>query len=193
MDTKTAWGHHTLGSRDCLGTHKNEELGRRQGEGSITAFLDCSKCYERVSHDKAYNRMIQTGCHPNIANLVMDLYQGQRRIKVHGATSAPLTAKARLIAGCAFAKDVLKAFLEPIQEVMKAERRDYVDEITIIARGIDHKDTIPFFLQQLGEANNLADTEQHDSEREERADLCEQQQIQKQNGNKDTQTTQENW
>ena len=132
-------------------TKKNEELGKWQGEGSITAFLDC---YERVSHDKAYNRMIQTGCRPKIANLVMDPYQGQRRIKVHGATSKILRAKAGIIAVCAFAKDVLKAVLEPIKEVMEAECRDYVDDITIIARGHDHKYVVPFFYTQLERAKN---------------------------------------
>ena len=98
--------------------------------------------------------MIQTRCHPKIANLVMDLYQGQRRIKVHGATSRTLRAKAGIIAGCAFAKDVLKAILEPIKEVMQAECRDYVDDITIIARGYDHSYTITFFHEQLATAKN---------------------------------------
>ena len=99
---------------------------------------------QMLSHDKAYERMTQTGCHPKIANLVMDLYQGQRRIKVHGAASRTLRAKAGILAGCAFAKDVLKAFLDPIKEVMQAECRDYVDDITIIARGYDHRYMIPF-------------------------------------------------
>ena len=98
--------------------------------------------------------MVQTGCHPKIANLVMDLYQGQRRIKVHGATSKILRAKVGLIAGCAFAKDVLKAFLEPMKEVMEAERRDDVDDITIIGRGTDHKFTLPLFFKQPGKAKN---------------------------------------
>ena len=96
--------------------------------------------------------MIQTGCHPKIANLVMDLYQGQRRIKVHGATSRTLRAKAGIIAGCAFANDVLKAFLELIKEVMQTECRDYVDDITIIARGHDHRYSIPLFHEQLATA-----------------------------------------
>ena len=102
-------------------TKKNEELSKARGEGTITAFLDCSKCYERVSHDTAFTRMLQTGCNPTIANLVMDLYQGERRIRVHGATSMIMKAKAGLIAGCAFAKDVLKAFLDPIKMVVTAE------------------------------------------------------------------------
>ena len=91
-------------------TKKDEELGKAKGEGTITAFLDCSKCYERISHDDAFRRMVQSGCNPTIANLVMDLYQGERRIRVHGAISQVVRAKAGLIAGCAFAKVVLKGF-----------------------------------------------------------------------------------
>ena len=56
-------------------TKKNKELGKAKGEGTITAFLDCSKCYERVSHDVAFERTIQTGCNPTIADLVLDLYK----------------------------------------------------------------------------------------------------------------------
>ena len=97
----------------------------------------------------------------------MDLYQGQRRIKVHGAASKTLRAKAGIIAGCAFAKDALKAFLEPIKEVMQAECRDYVDDITVIARGYDHRYTIPFFHEQLAGAKKMAHQKQYDYEREE--------------------------
>ena len=154
LDPKATRRTHSRSSRTSMGDEKNEEIGKWRGQGSITAFLDCSKCYERVSHDKAYTRMIQTGCHPKIANLVMDLYQVQRRIKVYGATPKTLHAKAGIIAGCAFANDVLKAFLEAVKEVMQAECRDYVDDIMIIARGCDHKYTIPFSHKQLATAKN---------------------------------------
>ena len=42
--------------------------------------------------------------------------------------------------------------MEPIKEVMQAECRDYVDDITVIARGYDHKYTIPVFHKQLATA-----------------------------------------
>ena len=61
-----------------------------------------------------------------------------------------MKANAGLIAGCAFAKDVLTSFLDPIKQVMEAECRDYVDDITIIARGHEARYTVPFFHKQLG-------------------------------------------
>ena len=119
--------------------------------------MDCSKCYERVSHDDAFKRMVRSGCKPTIANLAMDLYQGERRIRVHGAISQVMRAKAGIIPGCAFAKDVLKAFLEPIKQITTAECRDYVDDITIIARGFKAEQVIPNFYEQ--KSQKLADTD----------------------------------
>ena len=128
---------------------------------------------------------------PNIANLVIDLYQGQRRIKVHGATSRTLRAKAGIIAGCAFAKDVLKAFLEPTREVMQAECRDYVDDITVIARGrpqIYH----PFFYEQLKAAKQWL-TENNMVLNEKKNRFMPITQSSKNNGKPNTQITQGNW
>ena len=136
--------------------------------------------------------MIQTGCHPKIANLVMGLYQGQRRIKLHGAASRTLRAKAGIIAGCAFAKDVLKAFLEAIKEVMQAECRDYVDDITIIARGHDHRYTIPFFHEQLTAAKKLL-TQSNMVLNEKKNRSTHTTLSSNKNGKPDTQTNQENW
>ena len=65
-----------------------------------------------------------------------------------------MRAKAGLIAGCAFAKDVLKALLDPINTVMTAECRDYVDDITIIATGHKAGKVIPDFFEQLQKAEN---------------------------------------
>ena len=82
----------------------------------------------------------------------MELYRGEKRIRVHGAISQVMRAKAGLIAGCGFAKDVLKGFLEPIKQVMTAECRDYVDDIAIIARGLKAEKAIPNFCEQLQKA-----------------------------------------
>ena len=80
------------------------------------AFLDVSKCYERVAHTLAGNRAIETGCHPRITSLVMSMYQGKRRLLVDGAISKPLSGNSGLMAGCSFARDFLKAFLNPLTE-----------------------------------------------------------------------------
>ena len=36
-------------------TKKDEGLGKAEGEGTITALLDCSKRDERVSHDDVFS------------------------------------------------------------------------------------------------------------------------------------------
>ena len=94
--------------------------------------------------------MVQSGCNPTIASLVMDFYQGERRIRVHGAISQVMRSRAGLIAGCAFAKDVLKAFLEPIKNVMTAECRDHVDDI----RGFKAEKAIPNSTNRYRKPNN---------------------------------------
>ena len=154
MDSTTPRRDNTIRGRTGVGRKKDEELGKAKGEGTITAILDCSKCYERENHKDAFRRTLRSGCNPTKANLVMDLYQGARIIRVHGAISQVMRAKAGLIAGCAFAKDVLKAFLETIKQVTTAECRDYVDDITIIARGFKAEKVIPKFYEQLQQAKN---------------------------------------
>ena len=73
---------------------------------------------------------------------------------MHGATSKQMRAQAGLIAGCAFDKDILKAFLEPIKKVISAECRDYVEDITIIAKGTKAQKVVPDFHEQLQKAKN---------------------------------------
>ena len=63
------------------------------------------------------------------------MYQGERRLTVHGASSHKFQGNRGLLAGCAFAKNVLKAFLEPIKQHVTLVCRDYVDDITLTKRG----------------------------------------------------------
>ena len=79
------------------------------------------------------------------------------------------------VAGCAFAKDVLKAFLEPIKTVMTAECRDYVDDITIIARGFKAEKVIPQFYEQLQQAKNWLT--QNNMILKEKTAVCKQHQV----------------
>ena len=70
------------------------------GGGCVgAALLDVSKCYERVAHRLAGRRADETGCPPMITNLVLNMYQGARRLLVDGATSKPLRGHSGLMAG----------------------------------------------------------------------------------------------
>ena len=94
-----------------------------------------------------------------------------------------MEAKARLIAGCAFAKDVLNYFLDPIKQVIEAECRD--------TRGNEARFTVPFFHKHMGAAkewltqNNMVLNEKKNKSTRTTANS-------RNNGNSDTRTTREN-
>eukprot|EP00972_Heterocapsa_arctica_P048295 7122495-Heterocapsa_arctica.AAC.1 len=45
------------------------ELAKIRGEYFSAAYIDCSKCYERVNHKAAATAAINTGCDPAIVAL----------------------------------------------------------------------------------------------------------------------------
>ena len=42
------------------------EAARLEERHFVAAFLDCSRCYERVAHGHAGDRAVETGCNPSI-------------------------------------------------------------------------------------------------------------------------------
>ena len=110
-----------------------DELAQRQDRHRITAFLDCSTCYERVAHHTSRQAAVDAGLPPAIANLVWDLYGGPRRIRVHGAVGCEHRPISGLVAGCPVAKDILDAYLGPLARVTetKAKVRQYVDDVMV--------------------------------------------------------------
>lgn len=78
---------------------------------TLLAFLECSKCYERVGHATAGSRVLASGLPGRIANMIFNMYGADGYIKAHGAVSAPRSGNRGLLAGCALAKDILKAVL----------------------------------------------------------------------------------
>lgn len=73
-----------------------------------------------------------SGLPGRIANMIFDMYAADRHIKVHGAVAGPRIGHRGLIAGCAFAKDILKAFLiQPLQQCPTERPRDCVDDIAL--------------------------------------------------------------
>ena len=112
------------------------EITHWEGKHTITAFLDCSKCYERIEHETAGKRATSSGCPASIINMAMSIYSGPRYIRVHGAVAKPARGRHGLIAGCSFAKDILKAFLVPISALARGTTfRDYVDDMVITSTG----------------------------------------------------------
>lgn len=60
------------------------------------------------------------------------MYGVDWHITAHGAVAQPRRGNRGLVAGCAFAADILKAFLaEPLRQCPTGHPRDYVDDITL--------------------------------------------------------------
>ena len=93
----------------CLSAQ--EEMVRHAGRHLSACFLDCSKCYERIEQTIAAERAKQSGCPVEVVNLAIGMYKGERRILLDGAISAGIKGNSGLLAGCSFARDVLKSFL----------------------------------------------------------------------------------
>ena len=65
-------------------------------------------------------------------NLVLGIYQGRRYVKAHGRTIRTGDFKQGIIAGCSWAKGILKMPIGDIKEDCDAAGlplRDYVDDI----------------------------------------------------------------
>jgi hypothetical protein len=68
--------------------------------------------------------------------MVMNVYSGPRLVRAHGAVAKPVSGHHGLIAGCAYAKDILKAFLgDAAKAAEPLQFRDYVDDMTLLAVG----------------------------------------------------------
>lgn len=67
---------------------------------------------------------------------MIDLYKGDRHVKACGAVAQPHNGNHGLVAGCAFAKDILKAFMATSKtECPEGKPREYVDYITLRVEG----------------------------------------------------------
>ena len=134
-------GGTTLGALDkAWATRITDKIAESEGRYTMTAFLDCSKCYERVPHTEAAGRALALGAPGRLVQLMFDMYRAPRRIRVHGATSRAAKGHCGLPAGCAYAKDVLEGFLQPSRDVCRyATFRGYVDDVTLQAVAGTHR------------------------------------------------------
>ena len=117
-------------------TRIHTEISGWKGHETLSTFLDCSKCYERIEQYVAVQRAIDSGFPDRISNLNASIYSGSRYVRVHGAVAQPAKGRHGLIAGYSFAKDLLKAFLKPIAAIGQyTVFRDYVDDMVVTATG----------------------------------------------------------
>ena len=77
--------------------------------------------------------------------MVLGMYQGERYIKVHGRVIRTGEFQQGIIAGCSWAKDILKTIISKIKKDCGAAglpMRDYVDDIMLreVSHDIPHLD-----------------------------------------------------
>lgn len=98
-------GAATLAAKACA----NIVVAKFQGKHTLLAFLDCSKCSARVGHKLAGDRAMASDLQVRLANMILDLHNGDRHFNAHGVVAKSLTGNQGLVARCAFAKVILKA------------------------------------------------------------------------------------
>ncbi len=132
---RSVQGGETLGATEkAWVTRVTDELAEAAGDQTVTAFLDCSKCYERVPHRLAARRALELGAPPRLMQMLFDMHRAPRRVRVHGAVSDIAVGHCGLPAGCAYAKDVLEGFLRPMAaHCSYCVFRGYVDDATLQA------------------------------------------------------------
>eukprot|EP00972_Heterocapsa_arctica_P093779 13833116-Heterocapsa_arctica.AAC.1 len=88
------------------------ELAKIRGKHFSAAYVDCSKCYERVDHNSAASAAVDTGCNSTVVALSFDMYKTPRIVQVHKSNTQPIEANRGIIAGCAFTVHYLKAMIK---------------------------------------------------------------------------------
>ena len=115
-------------------THTTMELAHWRHHHVAMALIVCSKCYERVEHYQAQSDAATTGCPADIVSTALAHYGGKRILRANGAVGPAVSGAHGIIAGCAYAKDILKAFLLPIaRQTENTTFRDYVDDMTLLS------------------------------------------------------------
>eukprot|EP00972_Heterocapsa_arctica_P108683 16002864-Heterocapsa_arctica.AAC.1 len=71
-------GRFTLPETQVWGIAARGELANIRGKHFSAAYIDCSKCYERVDHNSAATAAVKTGCNSTIVALAFDMYKTPR-------------------------------------------------------------------------------------------------------------------
>lgn len=146
------------------------EVQQYTGKCTLLTSLACRECYERVGHRQAGDRVLRSGVPGRVANMVFDMSTSGRHVWAHGAMARPRQGNRGLVAGCAFAKDILKAFLaEPFSQC--PEDHGTVDDITlqIAAKNPEPRGMCGADGGSLGQPKERPGSRQYGSERREAA------------------------
>eukprot|EP00972_Heterocapsa_arctica_P038692 5701544-Heterocapsa_arctica.AAC.1 len=76
------------------------------------AYIERSKCYDRIGHKAAAEDAIATGRNKPIVALAFGMYRKPGIIQVHKANMEGIPANREMIAGCGYAVHFLKAIIK---------------------------------------------------------------------------------
>ena len=77
-----------------------DEVDEHNGHYTISVFLDCSKCYDRVQHDELDSRASALGFPDLLLVLCLDMYSAPKHTRVSGAISEGEVCTSSNPAGC---------------------------------------------------------------------------------------------
>lgn len=155
-------GKHARAPTLAARTRANIEVARFECKDTLEAFLDCSKFYGRAGHKLAGGRAAASGLQSRVAVMICDMYKGAGHLIAHGAVVMPRTRNHGLVAGCAFAKDVLKASIATVKkECPEGRPRDYADDITLGVKGDTTTGCAARMHDQLEKLRNCALPKDH--------------------------------
>eukprot|EP00972_Heterocapsa_arctica_P029184 4291574-Heterocapsa_arctica.AAC.1 len=123
-----------------------------RGKHFSAAYIDCSKCYERVDHKIAATASVDIGCNPTIVALSFEMYKTPRVVQVHKSNTQPIEARRGILAGCAFAVHYLKALIKQKVNDDDNELRDYVDDMVLFKEGDAEEESIKGLYSDLIQA-----------------------------------------
>ena len=121
------------------------ETQRLQGRAMAGIFLDCSKCYDRVSHVQLDDAARRLRFPDPLLVLALRIYGAPRRLRLNGGFSDERTPTHGITAGCGLAVALLRAYLHDAVTRVPPEAagdgetvavvRRYVDDLVIWAAG----------------------------------------------------------
>ena len=104
----------------------------------VSVLLDVTKCFDTVLHQRLITRCIKLGFPPRQLRLALLFFRTARRIAIGNTVSVAFHATQGIVAGCASATRLLRAYLNPVVEEMCRLHRSiiikvWVDDATLTA------------------------------------------------------------
>eukprot|EP00972_Heterocapsa_arctica_P070036 10345158-Heterocapsa_arctica.AAC.1 len=132
-----------------MGNCGQRRICKIRGKYFSAAYIDCSKCYERVNRKVAATAAVYTGCNPTIVALAFDMYKTPRIVQVHKSNTQPIEANRGILSGCAYAVHIPKAMIKQDANDENDELIYYVDDLVVFNEGDTAEEAISGLYKDL--------------------------------------------